>query len=190
MLTVLPGAIQQDGGGRGRDCESSIVHFRQRIVGGIAREADGAVDYADDFFGRKAFLTVSGQIQGEYYACALSNIYTFGPTFRAENSHTSRHLAEFWMIEPEMAFCDLRDDMSCAEDYVRFCCASILKKCRCAILLAVFPCHVWCCQRSCIHDTARALHANKDPFCAESNRSSPSDIVANCSLRFCSLLQI
>ena len=72
----------------------------------------------------------SGQMQGEYYACALSNIYTFGPTFRAENSHTSRHLAEFWMIEPEIAFCDLTDDMQCAEDYVRFCCQSILKTCR------------------------------------------------------------
>lgn len=60
--------------------------------------------------------------QGEYYACALSNIYTFGPTFRAENSFTARHLAEFWMIEPEMAFCSLTDDMQCAEDYVRFCC--------------------------------------------------------------------
>lgn len=61
-----------------------------------------------DFFSRPAFLTVSGQLQGEYYACGLTNIYTFGPTFRAENSHTARHLAEFWMIEPEMAFCDLK----------------------------------------------------------------------------------
>ncbi len=60
--------------------------------------------------------------QGEFYACALSNIYTFGPTFRAEYSFTARHLAEFWMIEPEMAFCDLKDDMQCAEDYVRYCC--------------------------------------------------------------------
>jgi hypothetical protein len=99
-------------------------------VGGIARLTDGSIDYGKDFFGQKAYLTVSGQIQGEYYACALSNIYTFGPTFRAENSHTSRHLAEFWMIEPEMAFCDLTDDMQCAEDYVRFCCQSILKTCR------------------------------------------------------------
>jgi hypothetical protein len=63
--------------------------------------------HSQDFFGRPAFLTVSGQLQGEYFASGLSNIYTFGPTFRAENSHTSRHLAEFWMIEPEMAFCDL-----------------------------------------------------------------------------------
>jgi asparaginyl-tRNA synthetase len=72
-------------------------------------------------------LTVSGQLNGEYYASALSNIYTFGPTFRAEDSHTSRHLAEFWMIEPEMAFCALEDDMQCAEDYVRHCCTHLLK---------------------------------------------------------------
>jgi len=99
-------------------------------VGGIARLEDGGIDYSKDFFSQKAYLTVSGQMQGEYYACALSNIYTFGPTFRAENSHTSRHLAEFWMIEPEIAFCDLTDDMQCAEDYVRFCCQSLLKTCR------------------------------------------------------------
>jgi asparaginyl-tRNA synthetase len=72
---------------------------------------------------------VSGQLNGEYYACALSNVYTFGPTFRAENSHTTRHLAEFWMIEPEMAFCALEDDMQCAEDYVRACCRHVLAAC-------------------------------------------------------------
>jgi aspartyl/asparaginyl-tRNA synthetase len=69
---------------------------------------------AEDFFGKRAFLTVSGQLEGETFACALSNIYTFGPTFRAENSNTSRHTAEFWMIEPEMAFCDLAGDMDLA----------------------------------------------------------------------------
>lgn len=87
------------------------------------------MDYSEDFFGKPAFLTVSGQLQGEYYASGMSNIYTFGPTFRAEMSHTSRHLAEFWMIEPEMAFCSLEDDMQCAEDYVRFCCRYLLEKC-------------------------------------------------------------
>lgn len=101
-----------------------------RVVGGIARTADGKIDYAGDFFGKPAYLTVSGQLNGEYYACGLSNVYTFGPTFRAENSHTARHLAEFWMIEPEMAFCALEDDMSCAEDYVRFCCKHLLSHCR------------------------------------------------------------
>merc|ERR1719272_2929269 len=78
-------------------------------------------DYTKDFFGKPAFLTVSGQLSVEPFACALSSVYTFGPTFRAENSHTSRHLSEFWMIEPELAFADLKDDMDCAEDYLKFC---------------------------------------------------------------------
>jgi asparaginyl-tRNA synthetase len=78
------------------------------------------IDLSQDFFGKAAYLTVSGQLNGEIYACALSDIYTFGPTFRAENSNTSRHLAEFWMIEPEMAFADLQDDMECAESYIKF----------------------------------------------------------------------
>ena len=99
-------------------------------MGGLKRLEDGsALDYTEDFFGKPAYLTVSGQLNGEYYACALSSIYTFGPTFRAENSHTSRHLAEFWMIEPEMAFCTLEDDMQCAEDYVRHCCRHVLEAC-------------------------------------------------------------
>lgn len=101
-----------------------------RCVGGIYRTEQGGIDYSKDFFGKPAFLTVSGQLNAEHYACALSNVYTFGPTFRAENSHTSRHLAEFWMIEPEMAFCTLEDDMTCAEEYVRFCCKHVLEHCR------------------------------------------------------------
>ena len=103
---------------------------KARVVGGIQRNEDGSIDYSQDFFGKPSYLTVSGQLNGEYYACGLSNIYTFGPTFRAENSHTSRHLAEFWMIEPEMAFCTLEDDMQCAEDYVRSCCRHVLDTCR------------------------------------------------------------
>ena len=81
---------------------------------------NGAIDFGKDFFGKPTYLTVSGQLNGECYACALSDIYTFGPTFRAENSNTSRHLAEFWMIEPEMAFADIHDNMECAESYVKF----------------------------------------------------------------------
>ena len=100
------------------------------MSGGLPRRPDGSVDYGEDFFGKPSFLTVSGQLNGEYYACGLSNIYTFGPTFRAENSHTSRHLAEFWMIEPEIAFCDLQDLFQCAEDYVQFCCQYLLRTCR------------------------------------------------------------
>lgn len=106
--------------------ELEKVEASGRHSGGLYRTVQGAVDYGRDFFGRPAYLTVSGQMQGEFFATALSNVYTFGPTFRAEDSHTSRHLAEFWMIEPEMAFCTLEDDMNCAEDYVRFCCQHLL----------------------------------------------------------------
>ena len=89
----------------------------------------GAVDFAQDFFGRPAYLTVSGQLEAETFACALGKIYTFGPTFRAENSNTPRHLAEFWMVEPEMAFCDLADDMDLAEDFLRHLFRDVLENC-------------------------------------------------------------
>ncbi len=84
------------------------------------RNENGEVDYREDFFGRATNLTVSGQLEGELAAMAFSEIYTFGPTFRAENSNTARHLAEFWMIEPEMAFCDLEDNMNLAEEFIRY----------------------------------------------------------------------
>merc|ERR1712190_278397 len=87
----------------------------------LPRTADKKIDYSKDFFGKPAFMTVSGQLSVENYCCALSNVYTFGPTFRAGNSHTARHLAEFWMIEPELAFADIFDDMACAEDYLKYC---------------------------------------------------------------------
>merc|ERR1712217_1011347 len=89
--------------------------------GDLPRDAAKKVDYTKDFFGKPSFLTVSGQIAVEPYCCSLSDVYTFGPTFRAENSQTSRHLAEFWMIEPEIAFADIKDVMQCAEDYLKFC---------------------------------------------------------------------
>ena len=108
----------------------SELERKFRKVGGLQRSEDGTIDYSEDFFGEKTFLTVSGQLAVETYACALSNVYTFGPTFRAEDSYTTRHLAEFWMIEPELAFADLNDDMQCAEDYVRHCCKYLLKTCR------------------------------------------------------------
>uniref|UniRef100_A0ACD5UN98 Uncharacterized protein n=1 Tax=Avena sativa TaxID=4498 RepID=A0ACD5UN98_AVESA len=91
---------------------------------------DGKVDWSQDFFCKPAFLTVSGQLNGEAYASALSDIYTFGPTFRAENSNTSRHLAEFWMIEPELAFADLNDDMACASAYLQYVVKYILENCK------------------------------------------------------------
>jgi asparaginyl-tRNA synthetase len=88
---------------------------------------EGLVDYKDDFFGKATFLTVSGQLEVENFACAMSDVYTFGPTFRAEVSHTSRHLAEFWMIEPEMCFADLFDDIECGENYLKFCLKYVLE---------------------------------------------------------------
>lgn len=84
------------------------------------------LDYNQDFFKKPAFLTVSGQLNVENFCCSLSNVYTFGPTFRAEDSHTTRHLAEFWMIEPELAFADLSDVMDCGEAYVKFCLKYVL----------------------------------------------------------------
>jgi asparaginyl-tRNA synthetase len=92
-------------------------------------KVDGKVDYSQDFFKGEASLTVSGQLEGEIFATALSNIYTFGPTFRAENSNTTRHLAEFWMIEPEMAFFDLQDNMALAQDFIQTVIKEILEKC-------------------------------------------------------------
>jgi len=97
------------------DCEGAGEMFRVTTLPDDQISKD-----AEDFFGKRAFLTVSGQLEGETFACALSNIYTFGPTFRAENSNTSRHAAEFWMIEPEVAFCDLEGDMDLAEALVKF----------------------------------------------------------------------
>ncbi|KAJ7252339.1 hypothetical protein O6H91_Y419600, partial [Diphasiastrum complanatum] len=91
---------------------------------------DGLIDWSQDFFGRPAYLTVSGQLNAETYATALCDVYTFGPTFRAENSNTSRHLAEFWMIEPELAFADLKDDMACASAYLQYVVKYILDNCK------------------------------------------------------------
>ncbi len=90
---------------------------------------DGQVDYSQDFFGKRANLTVSGQLNGENFAMAFGDIYTFGPTFRAENSNTQRHAAEFWMIEPEMAFCDLAGDMDVAEDMIKYIIRTVMEKC-------------------------------------------------------------
>ncbi|MEB3273279.1 MAG: asparagine--tRNA ligase [Prochlorothrix sp.] len=95
----------------------------------IPQTESKAADFSQDFFGKPAYLTVSGQLEGEIMATALSNIYTFGPTFRAENSNTSRHLAEFWMVEPEMAFCDLEGNMNLAEDFLKFVFAKVLEQC-------------------------------------------------------------
>ena len=94
------------------------------------RAADGKVDWQQDFFAKPAYLTVSGQLEGEIFASAFSKVYTFGPTFRAENSNTPRHLAEFWMIEPEMAFYELKDNMRLAEEFLKFIIRYVLEHCR------------------------------------------------------------
>jgi asparaginyl-tRNA synthetase len=106
----------------GSDCEGAGELFRVTTLDpkNPPRQADGVIDYAQDFFGRQTYLTVSGQLEVEAFACALSKAYTFGPTFRAENSNTSRHANEFWMIEPEMAFCDLTGNMDLAEEIVKY----------------------------------------------------------------------
>jgi asparaginyl-tRNA synthetase len=94
----------------------------------MPRTEDGQVDYSRDFFGKKAHLTVSGQLNGETYAAALGGIYTFGPTFRAENSNTTRHLAEFWMVEPEVSFLDIHGNMDLAEDFLKFVFTRVLER--------------------------------------------------------------
>ena len=103
------------------DCEGAGEMFQVTTldIANTPKNEDGSIDYSQDFFGKKAHLTVSGQLEGEIAAHALSNIYTFGPTFRAENSHTSRHLSEFWMVEPEMAFCNLDMNMDTAEEFLK-----------------------------------------------------------------------
>jgi asparaginyl-tRNA synthetase len=113
------------------DCEGAGEQFLVTTldVNKPPRHSDGSIDFTKDFFNKPAYLTVSGQLNAETLACALSDVYTFGPTFRAENSNTSRHLAEFWMIEPEMAFANLKDDMECAESYLKFLFSYVLKNC-------------------------------------------------------------
>ncbi|MBQ7109362.1 MAG: asparagine--tRNA ligase [Clostridia bacterium] len=106
----------------GSDCEGAGEMFRVTTLDmdNLPKNDNGTVDYKEDFFGRETSLTVSGQLEGEDFSQAFGDIYTFGPTFRAENSNTTRHAAEFWMIEPEIAFADLNDDMALAEDMLKF----------------------------------------------------------------------
>jgi asparaginyl-tRNA synthetase len=140
------------------DCEGAGEMFRVTTldVGRPPRTEAGEVDYAQDFFGRPSFLTVSGQLEGEIYATALGKIYTFGPTFRAENSNTSRHLAEFWMVEPEVAFYELADNMDLAEAFLKRVVADVLRDCQEDV--AFF-------QERVDPTVAEALHAVRDlPF--------------------------
>lgn len=113
------------------DCEGAGEMFAATNLdlARIPQTENGEIDYSQDFFGKPAYLTVSGQLEAEVMAMAFSNVYTFGPTFRAENSNTSRHLAEFWMIEPEMAFCDLTGDMDLAEEFLKHIFRTVLETC-------------------------------------------------------------
>ncbi len=115
----------------GSDCEGAGELFRVSTLdlANLPRDGKGAVDFGEDFFGGEAFLTVSGQLEVEAYCLAMSKVYTFGPTFRAENSNTSRHLAEFWMVEPEIAFADLNDDADLAEDLLKHLFTRVLDEC-------------------------------------------------------------
>lgn len=115
----------------GSDCEGAGEMFRLTTldINNPPRTEDGSVDYSKDFFGKPVSLTVSGQLEGEAMATAFGQIYTFGPTFRAENSNTARHAAEFWMIEPEIAFADLEDDMELARDMIKFVLKYVMEKC-------------------------------------------------------------
>ena len=115
----------------GSDCEGAGEMFRVTTLDldNLPRTADGKVDFSKDFFGKSTNLTVSGQLNAENFALAFGDVYTFGPTFRAENSNTQRHAAEFWMIEPEMAFCDLKGDMDVAEAMIKHIIRTVMEKC-------------------------------------------------------------
>ena len=114
------------------DCEGAGQMFTVTTMDleNLPKNEEGKVDYSQDFYGKHASLTVSGQLEGELGALSLGEIYTFGPTFRAENSNTPRHLSEFWMIEPEMSFYDIADNMQLAEDFVKFCLKWALDNCK------------------------------------------------------------
>ena len=114
------------------DCEGAGAMFQVTTLdlNNLPKTEDGSIDYAQDFFGKQTSLTVSGQLEGELGATALGAIYTFGPTFRAENSNTPRHLAEFWMIEPEVAFNDITDNMDLAEEFIKYCIGYALENCK------------------------------------------------------------
>ena len=113
------------------DCEGAGEMFQVTTLDldNLPRDEKGNIDYSQDFFGKKANLTVSGQLEAEIMALAFRNVYTFGPTFRAENSNTARHASEFWMIEPEMAFCDLKGDMEVAEAMIKYIITTVLEEC-------------------------------------------------------------
>ncbi len=142
------------------DAEGAGEMFRVSTLdlANLPRTPDGKIDFSQDFFGREAFLTVSGQLNVEAYCLAMSRVYTFGPTFRAENSHTRRHLAEFWMIEPEIAFAQLDDDVALAVDFLKAIFAALLAER--ADDLAFFAEHVDTAQPRCIERLEKLVSAS------------------------------
>jgi asparaginyl-tRNA synthetase len=131
------------------DCEGAGSMFQ--VTAQVPANSDGSVN---DFFGKKTYLTVSGQLEAETYATALSRVYTFGPTFRAENSNTARHLAEFWMVEPEIAFAELEDDMALAQEFLKYIFNAVLEEC--ADELAFFDAHV---EKGLVENLRQAANA-------------------------------
>ena len=148
------------------DCEGAGEMFQVTTLLGEEKSAEANAPskavlrkdtYDKDFFGRPTYLTVSGQLNAEIFACGLTKVYTFGPTFRAELSHTSRHLAEFWMIEPEVAFCDMQGCMDIAERYVQHCIQYVLDTCAEDLRYLDEGSAIWqvCC--CCCCDVTRAM---------------------------------
>ena len=131
ILPQRPQLREEAGIITGSDCEGAGEMFQVTTLdlNNVPKTEDGEVDYTQDFFGKKTSLTVSGQLNAENFAMAFGDVYTFGPTFRAENSNTQRHAAEFWMIEPEMAFCDLAGDMDVAEAMIKHIIRRVLERC-------------------------------------------------------------
>ena len=159
------------------DCEGAGEMFRvsNLDLNNLPRQQGGDINFAEDFFGREAFLTVSGQLNAEAYCMAMSKVYTFGPTFRAENSNTTRHLAEFWMVEPEIAFADLDDDASLAEDFLQYLFKAVLE--RCPDDLAFFNQFI---DKGCIE---RLEHVANKQF-VRMDYSEAVSILQNCGKRF------
>ncbi len=141
------------------DCEGAGELFRVSTLDllNLPKTTGGAIDFSQDFFAQETYLTVSGQLQAETYACALSKVYTFGPTFRAENSNTSRHLAEFWMIEPEIAFADIFDDIALADSLLKYVFKFILE--HNAEDMAFFAEHI---DKTCIERLEKIIHTNME----------------------------
>ena len=152
----------------GADCEgagemfqvTTLLQSAKDLVADVKKDASGKADYSTDFFKKPTFLAVSGQLQVESYACALSNVYTFGPTFRAERSKTTRHLAEFWMIEPEIAFADLTENMNVAEAYIKHALSYVMETCAADLALFEAKEEEWIKENKAAADKAQ-MEANK-----------------------------